>query len=136
MNSTLQLKQPEIDYGFIPAPEAPSEEDWEPPRRVFFGKRDQNTGKMEKEKPYRHQDFPSMMYKLVDGKIRATLVHAEQGFRKMLADGWETTPEAFGYVGAPSQDQLFEAEAASRAAAETAAANAAKTAAQQQGARK
>lgn len=83
------------------------ESDWEPPRHVFFGKKD-GRGKMEKEPNYAYVEYPRMMYALQDGAIKVRQVNNDEDVQR-LGEGWEKTPAAFGYIGAPSFDQHIEA---------------------------
>lgn len=112
--------QPALDFSdLVVPPTGTAEEDYEPPRHVFFGKKDAR-GKMEKEPVYHHQAFPKMLYKLEAGRIRTTLVQDERGFKVYLKDGWSEDPADFGYIGAPSQEQILDAKEAAIAAAEAA----------------
>ena len=96
-----------IDYSGVPQQAGVVlDEDWEPPIHKFFGKKLGN-GKTEKEPVYVHQKYPSLKYAKQGEKIVAKLVNSDEEL-KALGDGWEDTPAAFGYIGAPSFDQLQE----------------------------
>lgn len=106
----------EIDYSRI-APAIPTktnEEDWDPPPHKYFGPKN-SRGKPIPEPVYVHQEYPRTMYKLENGKIIALLVSSDKQ-RESLGEGWEKTPAAFGYIGAPSREEhlamLVDAEAA------------------------
>lgn len=94
----------QIDYSQIPSPVSEDTTVWEPPGRVFFGKRNEN-GKRELE-PESNKGtgsrvlFPSIMYGMVEGKITARVVNSEAQ-RNALGKDWKDTPAVFGYVGAP-----------------------------------
>lgn len=94
-----------IDYSAIQSPAARQDEnEWEPPVHKFFGKRLPN-GKTEKEPVYVHQEYPRMMYALKGGKIQAKVVNSDAE-KDALGEGWEKNPAAFGYIGAPSFEQI------------------------------
>ena len=113
--------QPALDFSDLVAPPTgTAEADYEPPRHVFFGKKDPGTGKMAKEPVYVHQSFPKMLYKLEAGRIRVTLVDSDRAYKVHQKDGWADSPEEFGYIGAPSQEQILDAKEAAFAAAEAA----------------
>lgn len=96
----------EIDYSEIKQPQVISaSEEWEPPVHKYFGKKMAN-GKTEKEPIYIHQEYPRLMYAFVDGKIKARSVDSDAE-KNALGDGWEKTPAAFGYVGAPSFEEAL-----------------------------
>lgn len=97
--------QNQIDYSAIPKPEVRIDNDWDPPRHVFFGKKDGN-GKMEKEPVYAYQEYPRTVYAQVDGKIVADVVNNADELAA-LGPGWEKSPAVFGFIGAPSfEDHL------------------------------
>ena len=102
----------EIDYSSIPEAPQVVTHNWRPPRHVYFGKKDPESGMMEEEPVYAHQPYPSLRYKKVDGKIRATLVKNVEQDAQMREDGWEDTPAKFGYVGAPDYDTVLRMRAA------------------------
>lgn len=94
----------QIDYSEISTgPATGPTEEWEPPVHKYFGKKLPN-GKTEKEPVYVYQEYPRMMYAQRDGKIVARVVNTDQE-KSALGQGWETTPAAFGYIGAPSFEQ-------------------------------
>lgn len=94
----------EIDYSAVPSPTVENEnQEWEPPVHKYFGKKLPN-GKTEREPVYVHQEYPRLMYALQNSKITARIVHSD-GERANLGEGWEPTPAAFGYIGAPSFEQ-------------------------------
>lgn len=96
----------EIDYSEIKQPQVVSaNEEWEPPVHKYFGKKLPN-GKTEKEPVYTHQEYPRLMYTQVDGKIKARVVASEEE-KIALGAGWEKTPAAFGYIGAPSFEEAL-----------------------------
>lgn len=96
----------EIDYSEIKQPQIiSSNEEWEPPVHKYFGKKLPN-GKTEKEPVYTHQEYPRLMYAMTDGKIKAREVNSEAE-KLALGEGWEKTPAAFGYIGAPSFEETL-----------------------------
>lgn len=85
----------------------PNDGNWEAPTRRFYGKKLPD-GKMEKEKPYVHQDYPAGRYAQPSGPgttIQHKLVNSKEE-DAALGPGWEKNPSAFGYLGAPSQEEL------------------------------
>ena len=109
--------QPVLDFSdLVIPPTGTAETDYEPPRHVFFGKKDPNTGKMAKEPVYVHQEFPKMLYKAEDGRIRVTQVDSDRSAKVHLKDGWSESPEEFGLITAPSQEQILDAKEAAIAA--------------------
>lgn len=114
--------QPALDFSDLVAPPTgTAEADYEPPRHVFFGKKDPSTGKMAKEPVYVHQAYPKMLFKLESGRIRVTIVDAERAHKIHQKDGWAESPAEFGYIGAPSQEQILDAKEAAYTAAEATA---------------
>ena len=99
----------EIDYSQIQQTTKSTDDGWEAPPHVYFGRKLEN-GKREKEPVYVHQEYPRMMYSQKDGKITAKVVKSEAELNA-LGKGWEKTPAAFGYVGAPSFEQAIELQA-------------------------
>lgn len=106
------MEELKIDYSEVPnaLPGPQAEEGWEAPPHKYFGPRDQKTGKMKPEPVYMHQEFPKTMYAKRDGKIVARLVLSEEDV-KALGSGWVNGKDltSLGYIGAPSRDQLLEA---------------------------
>lgn len=101
---TDKLNSLELDFTEIETPfQANNEQDWDPPIRKYFGKKDER-GRMIKEPLYVHQEYPRMVYALRDKKIVAKIVQSEEALLA-LGEGWEKSPAAFGYIGAPSFDQ-------------------------------
>lgn len=94
-----------IDFGQIPTPQQGVEDtEWEPPRHVFFGKRDER-GRPEKEPASNtgtgpRAPFPSMVYGLMNGNLTARIVHS-QAEKTSLGAEWKDSPESFNFVGAP-----------------------------------
>lgn len=111
----------EIDYSQLPS-SAPvrNEEEWEPPVHKYFGPKNPQTGKKLPEPVYVHQEYPRTVYARQGNKIVAKLVNSDEHL-KSLGKGWEKSPAAFGFIGAPS----FEEQQRINAAQETQAANAA-----------
>lgn len=101
-----------IDYSQIaPVADVPrSEESWDAPRKVFFGKKNER-GQMEKEPVYVHQEFPRMIYKWQEEKIIANIVHNQKEKDAALADGWEVSLAEMGVITAPSHEQILEMKA-------------------------
>lgn len=95
---------PDIDYSAIPTQTtSQSQQEWEPPRHVYFGKRLPN-GRQEPEPQYKYQAWPSMMYRQrADGTIEARLVNSQAE-----ANGWEDSPAKFGFVTAPTFEEVLE----------------------------
>jgi hypothetical protein len=99
---------PQIDYSNIAPPvEAPRSDDWDPPVHKFFGKKLEN-GKMEKEPVYTYQEYPRVMYARPDPQkpIITAIINSDAELRA-LGDGWEKNPSAFGFIGAPSQEETL-----------------------------
>ena len=97
----------EIDYSGIEQHSGVQPTNWKSPRHVYFGPKDPNTGQMQDEPVYTHQEFPRMLYrKKPDGVIAAGIVKNAEEMATMIEQGWETTPAAFGLVTAPSFDQV------------------------------
>ena len=97
----------QIDYSAIsPSVGQKIDEDWEPPRHVFFGKKIEN-GKTEKEPIYTHKAYPKIVYGQVDGKVVAKQVNSDTE-QVQLGEGWEESPEAFGIITSPSFEQTQE----------------------------
>lgn len=95
----------EIDYSAVPVPaHVPKDDDWEPPQHKFFGRKLEN-GKTEKEPIYVHQEYPRLVYSLQGEKIVARMIYSDTELEK-LGDGWEKNPSAFGYISAPSWEQM------------------------------
>lgn len=103
----------EIDYSAIPQTHVTTtQEDWEPPVHKFFGKKDPQTGKMEKEPTYYHQEYPRVIYKLKeDGKPKAVVVNSDQEFTAM-GEGWTKSLSELGVITCPSFEQRLEMQAA------------------------
>jgi len=100
MNKTVDYS--EVQPGLTAGVEA---SEWEPPTHKYFGKKLPN-GKTEKEPVYSYQEYPRFMYSEANGKIKARVVKSEEE-RKSLGDDWKTSPADFGYIGAPSFDQII-----------------------------
>ena len=100
---------PVIDESAVPPPAlAPSGDDWETPPRKYFGKKMPN-GKLEPEKPYVFIPYPAARYSQPGGEgtpISKVLVQNEAE-DKALGPGWSNTPATFGFIGAPSRDQIL-----------------------------
>ena len=93
----------QIDFTAIAQPvTGQPQEDWEPPRHVFFGPKDER-GKPAKEPAYKYLPFPQMIYGKVDGKIKAVVVNSEA--EKAQYAGYTDTPADFGYIGAPTFEE-------------------------------
>lgn len=97
----------EIDYSAIEPPPASKTNAWKPPRHVYFGKKDPETGELESEPIYKHQDYPWMIYRSVEGKISARIVQNKTEHDKYSAEGWKNSPAEFGLITAPSFDQAL-----------------------------
>lgn len=97
----------EIDYSELPKPVTVTEnEDWEPPVHKYFGPKGPK-GKPLPEPVYVHQEYPRTVYGQRNGKIVAKLVSSDREFHA-LGKGWEKNPSAFGFIGAPSAEQVLE----------------------------
>jgi hypothetical protein len=107
----------EIDYSEVQNPGVVGGEanDWEASVHKYFGKKLEN-GKREKEPIYTYIEFPRMMYTLRGEKIAAKVFQCLADI-EASPESWETTPAVFGYIGAPSFEQVI----ALREAAEVAA---------------
>lgn len=101
MNKTVDYS--EVQPGAINGLE---QSEWDPPQHKYFGKKLPN-GKTEKEPVYSYQEYPRFMYAETNGKIKARIVKSEEE-RKSLGDDWKTTPSEFGFIGAPSFDQIVQ----------------------------
>ena len=100
----------EIDYGELtPTPATLEPSDWEPPVHKYFGKKLPN-GKTEKEPIYAHIEYPRLMYSLKNNKIVAKMVRSDAE-RDSLGEDWKKTPGDFGYLTAPSFDQVIKMKA-------------------------
>jgi hypothetical protein len=114
----------EIDLGVhgqdVASPEL--KKAWKPPRHVYFGPKDPQTGEMLDEPVYVHQEYPRAYYaKSEDGqKIIARLVYSDED-RDTLPSGWVKMPGDLGFIGAPSIEQaaaIADEDAATEAALE------------------
>lgn len=108
----------QIDYtGVTPvSPSKAIDDAWEPPRHVYFGPKDPNTGRMAKEPVYVHQQWPMFLYRKNGERVQATVVNSPAQ-RQALGTDWHDTPEKLGMITAPSFEQLQEArEKAERSA--------------------
>lgn len=98
----------EIDFSQIQQPAGVEVTPWEPPSRVFFGKRAEN-GKKELEPDSNRGTgariaFPALLYGKVEGRITAKVANSESEKAALVKEGFKDTPAAFGYVGAPDFD--------------------------------
>ena len=102
------MSTPVIDFSEIQQtiPQNPNAEQWEPPRHVVYGKRDQATGKMEQEPRYQYQPYPKMLFAKVGEKLKAIVVQSEDEAAAKKAEGYEESPAAFGYVTAPTFEEV------------------------------
>lgn len=103
----------EIDYSEIPqTPSTAKKESWRAPRHVFFGKKDPETGDMEVEPVYVHQELPRLIYKphATEQKLVAKLVYTQPELDKLLDEGWGKNPGEFGVITSPSFEQILEAK--------------------------
>lgn len=97
----------EVDYSEVqPIPATVEASDWETPVHKYFGRKLPN-GKTEKEPVYSHQEYPRFMYSMKNGKVSAKIVRSDAE-RDSLGEGWEKTPAAFGYIGAPSFEEAIQ----------------------------
>jgi hypothetical protein len=99
------MSQPAIDYSGIKQDEVAVPSSWRPPRHVYFGKRDPNTGVMDEEPAYVHQEFPRMIYQKRASRIVADVVTTQHQLDERLSDGWVKTPGELGLLTAPSFEQ-------------------------------
>lgn len=96
-----------LDYSSVMETQVTIEGDtWEPPVHKYFGRKLPN-GKMEPEPRYTHQEYPKMKYADVNGSIRVKQVGSVQEEAK-LGEEWVDNPAKFGYIGAPSFEQMLE----------------------------
>lgn len=113
------MQELSIDYSNIQEKPVEPKSTWRPPRHVFFGKRDPETGAMEDEGSYVYQEYPRMLYFKRDDRIEATIVHSDEERDAKIAKGWAKNPAEHGFLTAPSFQQLQEMrEMAERAQAE------------------
>ena len=63
---------------------------------------------MEERPIYVHQEYPRMMYKVIDGVIVADLVHDDTSKTLRLGAGWVKNVAELGLLTAPSFEQLLE----------------------------
>jgi len=97
----------QIDYSNVMQPQLTVDEgSWEPPVHKFFGKKLPN-GKMEPEPRYYHQEYPKMKYFGDERGIRAKQVNTVQE-EAALGEAWLDSPEPFGFIGAPSFEQMLQ----------------------------
>ena len=101
----------QIDYSGVPTTQTGVVTSaWKPPRHVFFGKKDPNTGQMEDEPVYVHQDFPAFRYKKQpDGRIVAAMVNNVDE-DAALDSAWVDSPGKLGLVTHPSFEQRVAAK--------------------------
>ena len=95
----------EIDTSLIKQEPSGTPQTWRPPRHVFFGKKGTD-GQMEEEPTYVYQAFPCMLYKPLDGKLSAVLVHNDEDKAARIAEGYADSPAKFGVITAPSFEQM------------------------------
>jgi hypothetical protein len=72
----------DIDYSRVPEPQVVKPNVWKPPKRVYYGKRDED-GQMEDEPALNtgkgeHVEYPRFMYARVGGKVSAALVNNDE----------------------------------------------------------
>lgn len=84
---------------------------WAPPRHVYFGPKDPDTGEPLPEPTYVYKEFPLMLYKLEGRKLK--VVVAKDGDEKgdRIGQGYRLSPADWGIVTCPSFDQLIEIRA-------------------------
>lgn len=105
-----------IDYsGIAPQQVTTDPQQWEPPRHVFFGRKDPNTGRMAPEPASNmghgpRNQFPSLLYRKEGESLKATLVNSEAELKAALDAGYVDSPAKFGVVSAPSFEQIQEAK--------------------------
>ena len=107
-SDTVTTGNPLIDYSAIPGPAVLPTEEWEAPPRKYFGKKMAN-GKLEPEKPYTFVPYPSVRYAQPGGKgtqIVTKMVNSKEEDDRLGKD-WSSTPATFGYIGAPSAEELL-----------------------------
>lgn len=98
----------EIDYSAIPpAPAATQPSGWKPPRHVYFGPKDKDTGTMLDEPVYVHQEYPKMLYKMEGDRLLGAIVNSASE-RVARGDAWKESPADFGVFTAPSYQQMLE----------------------------
>ena len=98
------MAQKDIDYSSIQETTPVKARPWQPPRHVYFGKKDLETGMMEEEPKYVYQEYPRMMYKMGDENIEVTVIKSDEEL-KALGSEWVKTPAELGYLTAPSFEQ-------------------------------
>jgi hypothetical protein len=94
----------EIDVSQIKQEPSTVKQAWKPPRHVFFGKKNED-GSMEDEPVYAYQAYPCMLYRPMDDKLAAILVHDDAEKAARIAEGYADSPAKFGIVTAPSFEQ-------------------------------
>lgn len=104
----MSVQELSIDYSSIQEKPVETKSTWRPPRHVFFGKRDPETGAMEDEGSYVYQEYPRMLYFKRDDRIEATIVHSDEERDEKLKAGWAKNPSEHGFLTAPSFKQLQE----------------------------
>lgn len=117
----MELK---IDYSRIPQTEVITKSSYRPPRHVFFGKRDPETGMMEEEPKYVHQEYPRMVYKREAETIIADLCHNDSDMTQFLNTGWVKSLAEVGYLSAPSFEEHLKMKGIGQATASAGAAQA------------
>lgn len=109
----------EIDYSGIVEDVPAAQNSWRPPRHVYFGKRNPESGQMDEEPIYSHKPYPAYFYKMKDGKIVPRIVRSDEELAAVKADGWFDTPAKLGYIGAPSFEEVQKMRSAMEAPEET-----------------
>ena len=95
----------EIDTSQIKQEPSTVVQSWRAPRHVYFGKKSPD-GQMEDEPVYVHQSYPCMLYKPLDDKLSAILVHNDAEKAARIAEGYADSPAKFGVITAPSFEQM------------------------------
>lgn len=96
----------EFDYSAITEPVSGQPSAWEAPRHVYFGPRDQNTGRMAQEPVYTHKSFPAMLYKKAGGRVVVQIAQGQADMDRMKNEGFTPNLAELGIITAPSHDQI------------------------------
>lgn len=96
----------EIDYSAVQQPRIETPETWEPPPHVFYGKKMAN-GRSEKEPTYVYQEFPRMLYGMIEDRIRAAIVNTTAEKEALLAKGYRLSPAEWGIETCPGVETVI-----------------------------
>ena len=83
-------------------------------KHVYAGPKNKETGEMEDEPVYVHQEYPRTLYhpEFKGWPKEGKPVHDDAELAKALADGWVRNPAELGEFTCPSQEQIQAKETA------------------------